>query len=128
MRTGRGVGERSRRFRRGDVDRERARSLDFSGLRRRTSLSSFSRSALRRDERSLVAAAVDDLSLESLRVSVLRTELLLTLRDLDLRFTARRSLPLLDDDEELELELDDEDELDLEPELRDDELSDELIK
>lgn len=127
MRTGRGVGERSRRFRRGDADLDLARSLDLSGLRRRTSLS-WSRSALRRDERSLVAALGDDRSFDSFRVSVLRTELLLTLRDLDLRFTARRSLPLLDDDDELELDDDEEDELDLEPELRDDELSDELIK
>lgn len=71
---------------------------------------------------------VDDRSFDSFRVSVLRVELLLTLRDLDLRFTARRSLPLLEEDDELELEDDDDDELDLDPELRDDELSDELIK
>lgn len=131
MRTGRGVGERSRRFRRdGETDLERAvRSLDLAGLlRRRDSLSSLSRSALRRDDRSLVANAVDERSLESLCASVLRAELLLTLRERDFRFVARRSLPLLDDDDELELELDDDDELDLEPELRDDELSDELIR
>lgn len=75
-----------------------------------------------------MAAVVDDRSFESFRVSVLRAGLLLTLRDLVLRFTARRSLPLLDEDDELELDDDDEDELDRDPELRDDELlSDELI-
>lgn len=122
MRTGRGVGERSRRFRRADPDRERPRSFDLVGVGRRRPFSSLSRSLLVRRSRSLDRTVR---SFESFRASALGW-LLLLLADLDLRL-ARRSLPLLDDEDELD---DDDEELKLlERELRrlDELLSEELL-
>lgn len=112
IRVGFGVGERSRRFRRWDVERERPRSLDRS-TDRRLALSSLSLSARPR-------------SFDSLRTSPFAVGLLLRVRVFDLRFV-RRSPPLLDEVEELDDDDDELDELEREPELRDDELlSDEL--
>lgn len=121
IRVGFGVGDRSRRFRRCEFERERPRSLDRSPDRRFALSSSLS--ALRL-ERSLDRPR----SFDSLRASPFAVGLLLRVRVFDLRF-ARRSPPLLDDDEELLLDDDELDELEREPELRDDELlSDELNK
>lgn len=122
IRVGFGVGERSRRFRRWDVERERPpRSLDLS-TDRRLALSSLSLSALRL-ERSFERPR----SFDSLRASPFTIGLLLRVRVFDLRVFVRRSPPLLDDVDELELEDDELDELERDPELRDDELlSDEL--
>lgn len=93
--------------------------MDFRSGDARRFLSSFSRSLLRRPVRSLERT----LSFESFAASFAVT---LLLRDFDLRF-ARRSLPLLDEVDELELDVLELDELDREPELREDELlSDEL--
>lgn len=93
----------------------------MSSDRFRPDFASASRSAERRT-RSLERAR----SFESFRTSPFVTGLLLRVRDLDLRF-ARRSLPLLDDDEELDDDDEELDELDRDPELRDEELlSDEL--
>lgn len=125
MRTGRGVGERSRFLRFVERDLVRFRSFPLSADRCLFDLSSASRSLLRRDR-----SFERDRALEPLRVSELLTGLLL--RVLVLRFAARRSLSLslslslLDEDDELELDDDELDELDRDPELRDDELLDEL--
>lgn len=117
-----GVGDLSRRFLRCDPERERPLSLDRS-TERRFALSSLSLSALR-----LGRSFERPRSLDSLRTSPFEIGLLLRLRVFDLRFV-RRSPPLLDEVEELELEEDELDELERDPELRDDELlSDELCK
>lgn len=95
----------------------------MSGERFRPAFASASRSTERRT-RSLDRAR----SFESFRTSPFVNGLLLRVRDLVLRF-ARRSLPLLDDDDELEDDDDELDELDREPELRDEELdSEELLQ
>lgn len=120
IRVGFGVGDRSRRFLRWDVDRERPLSLDRS-TERRFALSSLSLSALR-----LARSFERPRSFDSLRTSPFEIGLLLRVRVFDLRFV-RLSPPLLDEVEELELDDDELDELEREPELRDDELlSDEL--
>lgn len=131
MRTGFGVGERSRsRFlRRADSDRERERDLErerslsfaFSAERRFSLLASpASLSELRR-ERSFDfgrSFGVFDVAFESLRD-------LLRERERAPRLSRRWSL--LDDDDELELDDDELDELERDSELCDDELlSDEL--
>lgn len=88
---------------------------------RRFALSSLSLSALR-----LARSLERPRSFDSLRASPFAIGLLLRVRVFDLRFV-RRSPPLLDDVEELELDDEELDELEREPELRDDELlSDEL--
>lgn len=149
MRTGFGVGERSRRFRRadaGETDRDRLpppRSFDLSGddrfrddafssspAPRLETAAAFVRSLERavRSERSLLESLAESPPPPPVLTFVATAALLLRLRDLVLlRFVVRRSLPLLDDDDEDDDEDELDDELDRDPDERDDELlSDEL--
>lgn len=117
MRTGFGVGERSRRLRRPcEPECERGRSLGRSGLLRLPLSSTGSLSELRR------GLSLDfGRSLDSLRAVTFAAALFDLDLDALLRF-ARRSVPLLELDDDEELEDDELDELDRDPELLRDEL------
>lgn len=135
MRTGFGVGERSRsRFlRRADNERERDRDLDLERERSR----SFAFSAERRFSLFASPASFSELRRErsfdfgrsfgTFDVAFDPLRLLLRERERAPRLSPRR-WSLLDEDDELELDDDELDELERDPELCDDELlSDELM-
>lgn len=127
MRTGFGVVERSRFFRRSEAERERLRARSFRSDERRFSLPSASLSRLRRVRSLDLVRSLPSLAGVALEVSLRLRERLRAERererDLDARFSrSRRRSPPLDDDDELVLDDDELEELERDPELCDEEL------